>query len=69
MIVTTIDPVTGSRVADLEHHPYVIEGSGMAALKIYFESEVSKQAYLSAQPEQPGYFADMDADPDAPADL
>lgn len=65
MIVTTIDPVTGIRVVDLEHHPYVIEGSGMAALKIYFESEVSKQAYLAGQPHPPGYFAEMDADPEA----
>ena len=63
MIVTTIDPVTGNRVCDLEHHPFIIEGSGMAALKIYFESETSKQVYLSAQPEPPGYFPDMDASP------
>lgn len=63
MIVTIIDPVTGQRVVDLEHHPYVIEGSGMAALKIYFESEENKQVYLSAQPETPGYFPDVDTNP------
>jgi|GEM_PF-7106969 len=38
MIVTTIDPVTGNKVTDLEHHPFVVEGSGVAAMKIYFES-------------------------------
>lgn len=46
MIVTTIDPVTGNKVTDLEHHPFIVEGSGMAATKIYFESEDTKRAYL-----------------------
>ena len=38
MIVTTIDPMTGNKVTELEHHPFVVEGSGMATLKINFES-------------------------------
>lgn len=46
MIVTTIDPVTGNKVTDLEHHPYVVEGSGVAATKIYFESEKTRKQYL-----------------------
>ena len=58
MIVTTIDPVTGNKVTDLEHHPFIVEGSGMSALKIYFESEDTKRAYLMAQPEDPGLFSD-----------
>jgi hypothetical protein len=37
-------------VADPEHHPYVVEGD----LKIYFESEESKQAYMDLQVEHPG---------------
>jgi hypothetical protein len=56
MIVTTIDPVTGNRVTDLERHPFVVEGSGVAATKIYFESEDTKRAYLRAQPDDPGLF-------------
>ena len=62
MIVTTIDPVTGNRVIDLEHHPYLIAGSGMAELKIYFESERSKQTYLLAPSQEPNeYSRDSDA--------
>jgi hypothetical protein len=60
MIVTTIDPVTGNKVTDLEHHPFVVEGSGVAAMKIYFESEATKRAYLMAQPDDPGLFGDSD---------
>lgn len=60
MIVTTIDPVTRNKVTDLEHHPFVVEGSGVAAMKIYFESEDSKRAYLMAQPDDPGLFRDDD---------
>ncbi len=60
MIVTTIDPVTGNRVTDLEHHPFVVEGSGVAAMKIYFESEDTKRAYLMAQPHDTGLFRDDD---------
>ncbi len=61
MIVTTTDPITGNKVADLEHHPYLIEGAGMAAMKIYFESEDTKQAYLlSLQEDNDGWYGDDD---------
>ncbi len=46
MRVTTTDPMTGNDVNDLEHAPYVIEGQGADALKIYFESAASRQEYL-----------------------
>lgn len=49
MIVTTIDPVTGNRVTDLDQHPFLIEGDGVAAMKIYFESEDTRRAYLQSQ--------------------
>ncbi|TCK19507.1 hypothetical protein DFR30_2820 [Thiogranum longum] len=58
MIVTTIDPVTGNRVQDLEHHPFVVEGGGAAQTKIYFESEATRQAYLAAQPDDPSRYTD-----------
>lgn len=32
MIVTTIDPVTGNKVADPDHHPFTIEGVGVVAI-------------------------------------
>jgi hypothetical protein len=57
MIVTTIDPVTGNKVPDPEHHPFVVEGSGMAATKIYFESEETRHAYLMALPDDPSIYA------------
>jgi len=56
MIVTTIDPVTGKRVMDPEHHPFIIEGGGAAQTRIYFESEATKQAYLAAQPDDPSLY-------------
>jgi hypothetical protein len=46
MITTTLDPMTLKDVTDLENAPYVIEGQGDGAIKIYFESEENKQAYL-----------------------
>lgn len=58
MIVTTIDPMTGNKVTDLEHHPFVVEGSGMATLKNYFESEDNRHGYLMAQPNDPDLFED-----------
>ena len=61
MIVTTIDPVTGTKVTDLEHHPFVVEGSGMTAFKIYFESEDTKRAYIMAHPGDPIIFKQSDS--------
>jgi len=46
MITTTLDPITLNDVTDIENAPYVIEGEGDGALKIYFESEANRQAYL-----------------------
>jgi hypothetical protein len=46
MLVSTTDPITGNDVRNTEDAPYVVEGTGNSALKIYFESEQSKQEYL-----------------------
>lgn len=62
MIVTTIDPVTGKRVQDLEHHPFVIEGGGAAKTRIYFESEATKRAYLATQPDDPSLYSHNDTE-------
>jgi hypothetical protein len=61
MIVETTDPITGHDVKDLEHAPYVLEGD----LKIYFESEESKQEFLGIEVEHPG--EDFEHKPDNPA--
>lgn len=46
MITTTLDPISLNDVTDIENAPYVIEGEGQNALKIYFESEENKREYL-----------------------
>jgi len=53
MIVQTTDPMTGHDVTDLENAPCVIEGTGDSPLKIYFESEDSKRAYLEVETREP----------------
>ncbi|VAW72736.1 hypothetical protein MNBD_GAMMA15-1889 [hydrothermal vent metagenome] len=62
MIVTTIDPVTGRRLQDLEQHPFIVEGGGVAQTKIYFESEATKRAYLDAQPDDPSRYSHHDTE-------
>ncbi|MCO6414445.1 MAG: hypothetical protein J5I92_17050 [Thiogranum sp.] len=47
MITTTLDPISMNDVTDIENAPFVIEGQGVNALKIYFESEANKQEYLA----------------------
>ena len=53
MRVTNRDPMTGNEVQDRAGAPYVLEGSGDDALKVYFESEESRQAYLAILPRVP----------------
>jgi hypothetical protein len=36
-------------VEDTENAPFVVEGHGESALKIYFESEANKQEYLGIE--------------------
>ena len=49
MLTTTRDPISMNDVTDLEHAPFVVEGSDDSALKIYFESEANKQEYLDIE--------------------
>jgi len=53
MRVTTTDPMTGNDVNNLEDAPFVIEGKGDDALKIYFESLDSRQEYLAMTVSEP----------------
>ena len=46
MNIHTLDPITLNDVTDLENAPYVIEGEGERAIKIFFESEENKNEYL-----------------------
>lgn len=54
MMVSTTDPITMHDVKDPESHPFIIEGEGDNALKIYFESEDTKREYLDISVEHPG---------------
>jgi len=40
-MITTIDPITGEDIDDLEGRPYIVDGN----IVIYFESEATRQAY------------------------
>lgn len=53
MIISTTDPVSLVVIQNPESHPFVVEGEGDNALKIYFENEENKNAYLGIEAEQP----------------
>ena len=46
MRISTLDPISMNDVIDTEQAPFVIEGEGPDALKIYFENEANKAEYL-----------------------
>ena len=54
MRVTTTDPISMHDVMNPEQHPYVIEGEGDSAIKIFFENEENKQTYMDISVENPG---------------
>lgn len=54
MIITTTDPMTGEDLVNPETKPFVVEGKGHLAVKIYFESEESRRAYLNIEVQHPG---------------
>jgi len=54
MIISTTDPISLTDVQNPESHPFVVEGDGDNALKIYFENEENKSAYLGIPVEPPG---------------
>jgi len=53
MRIETTDPITGNTIRNPDGHPFVVEGSGEGALKIYFENEDSRRAYLDIEVEHP----------------
>lgn len=54
MRITTTDPISLHDVENPDQHPFVIEGEGESAIKIYFENEENKQTYLEISVEHPG---------------
>lgn len=49
MRVTTLDPISLEDVTDLETAPFVVEGEGSGAIKIYFRSEENRREYLEME--------------------
>ncbi len=49
MRITTLDPMTLNDVSNLDTAPFVIEGKGDNAIKIYFESEQNRREYLEME--------------------
>lgn len=49
MIITTTDPITGEDIVHPETKPFIVEGEGHLAVKIYFESEETRRAYLDME--------------------
>jgi hypothetical protein len=66
MRVSTTDPISGNDVKDLANAPFLIEGAGDGALKIFFESEDNKRAYLDIEVEHPGNDLSVSLDNPAP---
>mgnify|MGYP001821336615 CR=1 FL=1 len=46
MRISSLDPISMNDVIDVNTAPYVVEGEGPNALKIYFENESNKEEYL-----------------------
>jgi hypothetical protein len=46
MRISTLDPISMHDVHNIDSAPFVIEGTGPNALKIYFENETNKTEYL-----------------------
>ena len=46
MRISTLDPISMNDVTDTDTAPFVIEGEGPNALKIYFENADNKAEYL-----------------------
>jgi YHS domain-containing protein len=47
MRISTLDPISLNDVTDLNNAPYIIDGEGTNALKIYFENEANKAKFLA----------------------
>ena len=55
MRIESTDPISLHDVPPpLEAHPYVVEGEGENALKIYFENDQNRKTYLDIPVEHPG---------------
>ncbi|MDX1374629.1 MAG: hypothetical protein R3357_03635 [Burkholderiales bacterium] len=56
MRICLTDPISGKDVCNITLAPFLIEGRGVDAIKIYFESERNKAEYQGLE------LADLDLD-------
>jgi hypothetical protein len=49
MRISTLDPISLEDVTDTDNAPFVVEGQGDGAIKIYFRSEENKREYLAME--------------------
>ena len=49
MRTTTLDPMSLNDVTDPENAPFIIEGEGDNAIKIYFETTQNRDDYLNME--------------------
>lgn len=54
LMISTIDPITGRDIDNLEGHPYVVDGD----MVMYFETEETRQAYLDTPVDHPVHLPD-----------
>lgn len=53
-MLTSIDPITGRDIEDLEGHPYLVDGN----VTMYFESEATREEYLEMPIDHPFHLVD-----------
>lgn len=49
MRTSTLDPISLEDVTDLDNAPFVEEGEGDNAIRIYFQSEANRREYLEME--------------------
>ena len=57
-MLTSIDPITGRDIEDLEGHPYLVDGN----VTMYFESEETRQQYIDTPIDHPFHLVDNPTD-------
>lgn len=54
LMISTIDPISGRDIDDLEGRPYIVDGD----MVMYFETEETRQAYLDTPMDHPVHLPD-----------
>jgi len=68
MRITTTDPMSLNDVTDLDNAPFIVDGEGENAIKIYFESEQNRDDYLAMESHGAGDLSGLKGIFDAMAD-